>query len=122
LFIVHSSSSKCSNMETLISLPSTSITANTTTSIHRYTPSTTSSHNRSLTPAVVDLRRQWRTYQFHPLPAIDRSDIQPPPPLRATKSPKSRTELLSPQSHSAATAELSSVTRSALQTICRGHH
>jgi len=99
-------------METLISLSSTPITANTTTSIYRYTSSTTRSHNRSLTSAAVDLRRWRHTYQFHPLLAIGKSDIQPPPPLRATKSPKSHTELLSPQSHSAATAELSSATRS----------
>jgi len=114
LFIVHCSSSKCSNMETPISLPSTPITGNTTTSIYRYTPSTTRSHNRSLTPAAVGLRRRRRTYQFHPLPAIGRSDIQPPPPLCATRSPQSRTELLSPQSHSAATAELSSATRNSV--------
>jgi len=95
----------------LISLPSTPITANTTTSIHRCTPSTTRSHNKSLTPAAVDLRRRRHTYQFHPLPVISRSDIQPPPPLRATRSPQSHTELLSPQSCSAATAELSSATQ-----------
>ena len=101
-------------METPISLPSTPIIGNTTTSIYRNTPSTTRSHNRSLTPAAVGLRRRQRTYQFHPLPAIGRSDIQPPPPLRATRSPQSRTELLSPQSHSAATAKLSSATRNSV--------
>jgi len=98
----------------MISLPSTPIIANTTTSIYRYTPSTTRSHNRSLTPAAVDLRRRRRTYQFHPLPAIGRSDIQPPPPLRATRSPQSHTELLSPQSCNAATTELSSATQNSI--------
>jgi len=111
LFTIHSQNAAIWKM--MISLPSTPITANTTTSIYRYTSSTTRSHNRSLTPAAVDLRRQRRTYQFHPLPAIGRSNTQPPPPppLCATRSPQSHTELLSPRSCNAATAELSSVTQ-----------
>jgi len=112
LFTVHPQNAAI--WKTLIRLPSTLITANTTTSIHRYTPSTTRSHNRSLTPAKVDLHRLRRTYQFHPLPAIGRSDIQPPPPLRATRSPQSHTDLLSPQSCSAATAGLSSATQNSV--------
>ena len=109
LFTIHPQNAAI--WKTPISLPSTPITANTTTSIHRYTPSTTRSHNRSPTPAAVDLHRWRRTDQFHPLPTIGRSNIQPPPPLRTTRSPQSHTELLSPQSRSAATTELSSATQ-----------